>query len=210
MFVAVTTFAAAAALLILVPGPDNTLVIRNALRYGRPVGVRTAAGTLTGVLIWVAAAALGLSALLATSRVGYDALRYAGAAYLAWLGIASLRSAGKASVDINVDLGGSRWSHSGRVGYLTGVATNLANPKVGVFFVAFLPAFIPHGSPVGLTSLLLGVVFAIEAGLWFAVLLWLVGRATAWLRRPRVQRRLEQISGVVLVGFAVRLATERR
>ena len=90
------------------------------------------------------------------------------------------------------------------------MATHLANPKVGVFFVAFLPAFIPHGRPVGLTSLLLGVVFAIETGLWFALVIWLVGRSSAWLRRPRVQRRLEQISGVILVGFAVRLATERR
>lgn len=204
--IAVVTFAAAAALLILLPGPDNTLVIRNALRGGRRVGLRTAAGVLTGLLIWAAAAAGGLSVLLQASRIGYDVLRYAGAAYLLWLGVSSLRSRGGTALEGDAPGGARRRSGAG---YLTGIATNLFNPKIGVFMVSFLPAFVPRGAPVGATSLLLGLTYAVETAVWFAALLWLVGRGAAWLQRPAVQRRLEQLTGVVLIGFGLRLATER-
>ncbi len=91
-----------------------------------------------------------------------------------------------------------------------GVASNLANPKTGVFFIAFFPAFIPRGSSVVATSLLFGALFALEAAAWFGALLSGVSHVTGWLHRPRVQRRFEQISGVFLIGFAARLATERR
>lgn len=208
MAIAVVTFAAAAALLILVPGPDNALVVRNALRGGPRVGRGTAAGVLTGLVVWAAAAVLGLSALLRASHLGYDVLRYAGALYLLWLGVSSLRSKG-ASLVIEDDQQTNRPRAAG-VGYLTGVTTNLFNPKVGVFFVSFLPAFVPRGAPVGATSLLFGAMFVIETAVWFAALLALVGRGAAWLRRPRVQQRLGQLSGLVLMGFGLRLATEHR
>ena len=208
MVLAVATFAAASALLIVLPGPDNVLVVRNALRYGRFVGLRTAAGTLTGVVVWVLAAAFGLSALLAASRIGYDGLRVLGAAYLVWLGVGSLRSRGPVTLD------GTPTSDqpptTGRAGYLMGVITNLANPKTGVFFIAFFPTFIPHGSSIEATSLLFGALFVVEAAAWFAVLIWLVSQSASWLSRRHVQRRLEQISGLFLIGFAVRLVTETR
>jgi threonine/homoserine/homoserine lactone efflux protein len=204
MYLAVVTFAAAAALLILVPGPDNALVVRNALRGGRRCGQVTAAGVLTGLLLWAIAAALGLSALLKASRVGYDILRYAGAVYLVWLGITSLRHRPDAPADADDPPGAVRRA------YLTGVTTNLFNPKVGIFFITFLPAFIPHGASVGATSVLFGTMFVLETAAWFALLLWLIGRGSSWLRQPRVQRRLDRITGVVLIGFGVRLATERR
>ncbi len=143
MALAVLTFAAAAALSILIPGPDNTLVVRNALRGGSRVGVGTAVGVLTGLLVWVAAAAAGLSVLLQASRIGYDMLRYVGAAYLLWLGVHSLRSGGKTSLTAEDKSGGRR---AGGLGYLTGVATNLFNPKVGIFMITFLPAFITGGT----------------------------------------------------------------
>ena len=95
-------------------------------------------------------------------------------------------------------------------GYLTGLTTNLVNPKVGIFFITFLPAFIPRGASAGGMSLLFGTMFVIECAGWFALLLWLVGRGAEWLRQPRMQRRLERLSGVVLIGFGVRLAAERR
>ena len=91
-----------------------------------------------------------------------------------------------------------------------GVASDLANPKTGVFFIALFPAFIPHGSPVEATSLLFGALFALEAAAWFAALLWLVSRTTTWLDRSRVQRRIERLSGLLLIGCAVRLATGPR
>lgn len=204
---AIVTFAAAAALLILVPGPDNALVVRNALRGGQRFGQATAAGVLTGLLLWAAAAALGLSALLQASRTGYDILRYAGAVYLVWLGLNSLRSR---RPDAAADEQAAKSPGPIRLGYLTGVTTNVVNPKVGIFFITFLPAFVPQGEPVGAISLLFGAMFVIETAAWFALLLWLVGRGSAWLRQARVQRRLERLTGFVLVGFGVRLATERR
>jgi threonine/homoserine/homoserine lactone efflux protein len=209
VLVAVATFMAASALLIVLPGPDNALVLRNALRHGRTIGVRTSAGTLTGVLLWVVAAALGLSALLRASEVGYDLVRFLGAAYLIGLGLSSLQSRGMTPSDGEHEH--RRMSGAGgRAGYLMGVLTNLANPKTGVFFIAFFPAFIPRGSSVESTSLLFGALFVLEAAAWFAVLLWGVSRFAAWLHRPRVQRRMEALTGVVLIGFAIRLATERR
>jgi threonine/homoserine/homoserine lactone efflux protein len=91
-----------------------------------------------------------------------------------------------------------------------GVLSNLANPKTGVFFIAFFPAFIPRGSSIEAVSLLFGALFIVEATAWFAVLIWLVSHSAPWLGQPRVQRRLEQISGLFLIGFAVRLATQKR
>jgi threonine/homoserine/homoserine lactone efflux protein len=190
VLVALATFAAASALLIVVPGPDNVLIVRDALRYGRFVALRTAAGTLTGVVIWVLAAAFGLSALLAASRVGYDSLRLLGAAYLVWLGVGSLRARGRVALDVRStpDLSFA----TGRTGYLMGIVSNLVNPKTGVFFIAFFPAFIPRGSSIEATSLLFGALFFLEAAAWFGVVIWLVSRLAAWLSQRRVQRRLDQ------------------
>ena len=206
MPLAVLTFAAAAALLILVPGPDNVLVMHNALRGGRRFGQATAAGVLTGLLLWAAAAALGLSALLQASRVGYDVLRYVGAIYLIWLGVMSLRPR---RTDAPAESGSDELTEGVRLAYVTGVTTNLFNPKVGIFFISFLPAFIPHGASVGGISVLFGAMFVVETAAWFALLLWLVGRGASWLHQPRMQRRLERVTGVVLIGFGVRLAVRQ-
>jgi len=207
-------FAVAATLLILAPGPDSMLVLRNSLRGGRRVGLSTAAGTLTGLVGWALAATLGLSSLLAASRIGYDLLRFAGAAYLIWLGATSLWPRRRAAPNRKhpdregdvalVPVAGVRRA------YVNGVISNLCNPKIGAFFVAFLPAFIPAGTSVREFSLLLGVWFALETSLWLGALVWMVHRGAGWLSRSKVQRRLERLTGVVLIGFAIRLATEAR
>ena len=93
-------------------------------------------------------------------------------------------------------------------GFGSGLATDLLNPKVGVFFVTFLPGFVPRGESVGTTTLLLGGVFVVETLLYFTALLLLAGRITGWMANPRVQRRLDRATGLVLVGFGVRLAVE--
>ena len=215
MVTALAGFAAAATVVILAPGPDSMLVMRNALRGGRRAGMCTAAGTLTGLFSWAVAAALGLSSLLAASRTGYDILRLAGASYLIWLGVSSLlprrrrgASAGhspseerEAAPAPQVGLGRA---------YLNGVISNLCNPKIGVFFVAFLPGFIPAGVSVREFSLLLGIWFVLETALWLTALVSMAVRGMSWLRRPRVERRLERLTGLVLIGFGIRLATESR
>jgi threonine/homoserine/homoserine lactone efflux protein len=201
MLLAAAAFALAAALIVLLPGPDTLVVVRGILRGGRSRGVATAAGNLLGLAVWVAAAALGLSALLRASHLGYEVLRIAGGAYLIWLGIASirLRSAPRAVAERR-DLRGT--------GFLAGVVTNLLNPKVGVFFVTFLPGFVPHGYSVGWTSLLFGAIFVAETAAYWVLLLSLASRVTRWMNEPRIRRRLDATTGAVLIGFGIRLATE--
>jgi threonine/homoserine/homoserine lactone efflux protein len=197
---AVIAFSLAAALIVLLPGPDTLVVVRNLVRGGRRTAVLTVAGVLTGLTVWVLAAALGLSALLRASHDAYLVLRVVGAVYLVWLGIQSLRSRRAAALDQPVRLLGR--------GYSAGLATDLLNPKVGVFFVTFLPGFVPAGHPVGTTSLLFGAIFVVETAFYFALLLLLAGRVTGWMNHPVVRRRLDRITGAVLIGFGVRLASE--
>jgi threonine/homoserine/homoserine lactone efflux protein len=97
-----------------------------------------------------------------------------------------------------------------RRAYLNGVISNACNPKIGVFFIAFLPSVMPAGAPAGDVSLLFGVWFAVETGLWLAAVVWMAERAKHWLDQPRWQRRLEQVTGLVLIGFGIRVATEGR
>jgi threonine/homoserine/homoserine lactone efflux protein len=205
MAVALLTFLAAATLVIVAPGPDTLLVTRNVFRRGRRGGLVTAAGTVTGLALWSVAAAFGLSALLAASEVGYNVVRVAGGLYLIWLGVASLRSHGVVPA-APTETAPAPMHRA----YLSGVLSNVLNPKIGVFFVTFLPGFVPLGAPVGVTAALLGALFVVETALWLVVLVWLVGRGAGWLSRQGVRRWLDRITGVVLIGFGVRVATEVR
>jgi len=205
MAVALLTFLAAATLVIVAPGPDTLLVTRNVFRRGRWGGLVTGAGTVTGLALWSVAAALGLSALLAASEVGYNVVRVAGGLYLIWLGAASLRSHG--AVPAAPTEAPAMPMHRA---YLSGLLSNLLNPKIGVFFVTFLPGFVPIGAPIGTTAALLGAVFVLETALWLVVLVWLVGRGTGWLSRQGVRRWLDRVTGVVLIGFGIRVVAEVR
>jgi threonine/homoserine/homoserine lactone efflux protein len=187
-------------LIILLPGPDTLVIVRSIVRGGRSRGIATASGILVGLTVWVMAAALGLSAMLRASRVGYDTLRIAGAIYLVWLGVQSLRARGTG--------GGGTSRTDGRTGFLAGLVTNLLNPKVGVFFVSFLPAFVPHNASVGLYALLFGAIFIVLTIGYFALLLVLAARVTAWMNAPQIRRRLDAAAGAILIGFGFRLALE--
>jgi threonine/homoserine/homoserine lactone efflux protein len=201
MLVALAAFSLAAALIILLPGPDTLVMIRSIVRGGRSRGVSTAFGNLLGLAVWVSAAALGLSALLRASHVGYDVLRIAGAAYLIWLGVQSIRLR-------RTPAGSDQRSGLVGTGFLAGLVTNLLNPKVGVFFVTFLPGFVPHGYPVGVTSLIFGGIFVLETAVYWIVLLGLATKVTRWMNQPRTRRRLDAIAGAVLIAFGARLALE--
>ena len=204
---ALIEFSAAAALIVLLPGPDTLVVMRSLLRAGHRQARRTVWGVLTGLSIWATCAVLGLSALLQASHDGYTALRIAGAVYLCVLGIQAFRARG---VTAEVDRDPSHARRRGLIGagYLAGLTTDLLNPKVGVFFVTFLPAFVPHGEPIGRVTLLFGAIFVIETGLYFVVLIRFANRLVAGMRKPRVRRALDRATGAVLVGFGLRLALE--
>jgi threonine/homoserine/homoserine lactone efflux protein len=207
---AILTFVPVAALLVIAPGPHSLLVLRNAARGGRRAGLATAAGTVTGLLVWAAAAALGLAALVRASQIGYLAVRWAGAAYLVLLGsqlIWQRRHRGNGGQDTSLPAVAD--SHP-LAEYLTGAGTNLLNPKVGIFFISFLPVFIPRGVPVAPAAMILGGVFLAEGIAWLSIIAMLGDRLNAVLSRASVRRRMEQLAGLVMIGFGVRLALERR
>ncbi len=197
MTTALLTFALAAGILVVLPGPDSMLMLRAIAVAGRAGALRTAAGILTGLMVWILSASIGLAALLKASEVGYATLRIVGAVYLLILGVQALRARG--ALDRKGILG---------TGYAAGLTCNLFNPKVGVFFVTFLPGFVPDGASVATTSLLFGALFVIETAVYFTVMLLAVERLTRWLLDDVVRRRIQRLSGCVLIGFGVRLATE--
>lgn len=206
MLTASVTFALAAALIVLLPGPDTLVVLRNLVRGGRRRAALTVAGVLCGLSVWVVAAALGMAALLHASEEAYLALRVVGAGYLLWLGVQTLRS--RSVPDLVPDTAAELPAGGRGRGFGAGLATDLLNPKVGVFFVTFLPGFVPDGQPVGAASLAFGAIFVVETAAYFALLLFLAGRITGWLRDTTVRRWLDRATGTVLIGFGLRLVVE--
>ena len=205
---AVVTFALVAGALTVTPGLDTALVLRAALTRGRREAVATAAGIVGGLFVWGAAAAVGVSALLTASDVAYTVLRYAGAAYLVWLGGRLLvRAVRGTHADVEPDgtTPASAW-RAARVG----LATNLLNPKVGVFYVALLPQFVPAGSDPLAVGLLLAAVHGVLSVVWFALLIGLAAALARWLRRPATVRAIDGFTGTALVGFGVQLAASGR
>ncbi len=202
MLVSFVAFIGAATLIVLLPGPDTLVVVRSILRGGRRQGILTALGNLTGLTLWVLAAVLGIAALLRASEVGFTVLRVVGACYLVFLGVQAWRTRGTVA-----PADGGAVSLRG-TGFRAGLLTNLFNPKVGVFFITFLPGFVPAGAPVGWMTVAFGATFVLLTALYWVLLLVLAGRVTTWMNTPRIRRRLDVATAGVLVGFGVHLATE--
>jgi RhtB (resistance to homoserine/threonine) family protein len=203
VLVALGSFTLAAALLVLLPGPDTVVILRSIVRGGRRRGIATVLGIQTGLVLWITAAVLGLAALLRASEVAYTVLRVVGAAYLVWLGVQSLRARGA-----RLDATDSAHSRLSRTGYWAGLLSNLLNPKIGVFFVTFLPAFVPSGAAVVPTLLLFGAVFIVLNLAYQVPLVLLADRVARLVSRSRVRRAMDVVTGAVLLGFGLRLAIE--
>ncbi|MEU5028390.1 LysE family translocator [Streptomyces milbemycinicus] len=209
MLTSIVAFIGAAFLIAMVPGPSTVVIVRRAVVNGRRTGMATVLGNECGVLLWGLAAALGLSALLLASQVAYDVIRIAGAAVLVWMGARALWRARRARRADGPDAEPAETAEvSWRRAYWQGLITNFANPKAGVFAVSFLPQFVPQGAPVLLTLLAFSVIWAVVDLVWYLPLVWLAGRMGGVLRRQSVRRRMEQISGAVLVGLGLRLAAQ--
>lgn len=209
---AVLSFALVAGLLTLVPGLDTALVLRSSISKSRSFAFATALGISTGAMIWGVAAAVGVSALLAASEFAYRALTLAGAAYMVWLGATLLwKILRKEKVPAAPAREAAELS-SGRndlfKGWLTGTGTNLLNPKVGVFYIATIPQFIPAGTSPLLMGVLLAGVHCLLSMVWFTLLIFGTGYAARWLKGARSIRIIDGITGTVLVGFGVKLALE--
>ena len=197
-------FVAAATLMTLTPGLDTAMVLRTSAAEGRRSGAAAAAGIALGLMIWGTGAAFGLTALLAASRFAFVVVKWAGAAYLAWLGLKLLLKPRGTWTDAAAPGAGASggWPQAFRRGLLS----NLLNPKVGVFYITFLPQFIPHGYNVALVSLLLTSIHVVLGLAWLSVLVALTAPLGRWLRRGPVVQALDRLTGAVFIGFGVRLA----
>jgi len=198
-------FLGVAAVIIVTPGPDTALVVRNALFGGRRDGILTAAGVVTGLATWAVAASTGAAALLQASAPAFLALKLAGAAYLAYLGAHSLVRALRRRAD--AEPSGPRPSAPA---FRQGLFSNLGNPKIAVFFVSLLPQFTPGGHASFASMLVLGLVFCAMGLVWLTAYALLVARAGAFFGRGRVACALDGLTGVVLVALGARVATEPR
>jgi len=242
-------FAIAAGVLTLIPGPDTLLTIRTALAAGRATALAAAAGISTAVIGWGCAAGLGLTAALAADPSLYLGLRWAGAAYLAWLGVRSIVHGGRWPVaqvaeatDANAEAAYANADHADHAtdgadrakdgtdhatdgaghandaagelnrvrplvpAYLRGILTCASNPKVGIFYLALFPQFIPPRANVLEWSILLAGIHAAEGLAWLTIVAALAGRLGRALRRRRTRRWADGVSGAAFLAFAARLA----
>ena len=203
------TFLGVSIVVIVVPGPDTALTIRNTVRGGRAPGIGTALGVSAGQLIWAVATSVGLVAVLLASEPVFRAVRLAGVAYLIWLGLQSLRAAvtarGPAPAGETV-----RERLSARAAFGQGIVNNLANPKMAVFFASVLPQFTAPGHGMFSALVLLGVVFSILTFVWLAAYAAVLSTAGRLLRASRLHRAVEAVSGTVLIGLGVKVAADAR
>lgn len=204
---ALLAFAATAALLTITPGLDTALVLRTAAAEGPRRAMQAAVGIALGCLGWGLVVGAGLGALLAASQLAYELLRWAGALYLFYLGIRLIgrprRSIAIAPADEGTGARQPNW-------LLRGLLTNLLNPKVGVFYVSFLPQFIPPGSSVLAWSVLLASIHNVLGLMWFGALVLATRPLVAALRRPGVIAGLDRMTGVLFIGFGAKLALSAR
>lgn len=211
---ALLAFTLAAGFLTITPGLDTALVLRTAPVEGPRRAMLAGFGVCCGCLFWGLAASAGLGALLAASQLAYRMFRGAGACYLIFLGLKLLLRKGRLGMAMGTGespaaLGGpinvspAQW-------FIRGLLTNLLNPKVGMFYVTFLPQFIPSGVSITVFSVLLAAIHAAEGILWFFVLTLAIRPLARWLSRPRVVQTLDQATGTLLVGFGLGLVFEGR
>ncbi|GHG27403.1 LysE family translocator [Streptomyces filamentosus] len=203
---ALWSFALVVGLLTLTPGLDTALILRTAALGRRTRAWGVVLGIQTGTLIWGALTSLGVTALLTASHLAYEVLRWAGAAYLLWMAgrmLASTFRGDRAGSGAEVEVGGADTLAGG---WRQGTLTNLLNPKVGVFYVAVLPQFIPAGAPHFTMGLALTSVHVVLGMIWSTVLIASASALGTWLRGARARRILDRVTGTVIGAFAVRLA----
>ncbi len=196
-------FTLAAALLTITPGLDTALVLRTAGSEGPRPALLAGLGICLGCLLWGAVVALGLGVLLAASELAYTLLRWAGGAYLVYLGIRLIAgNRDRFALDDDKSETGSAW-------FWRGLLTNILNPKVGIFYVSFLPQFVPVDASVPATTLLLAAIHSALGLIWFAALILATQPIAAALRRPPVVRTLDRLTGGLFLLFGARLVLSR-
>ena len=200
----ILAFTLAATVLTLTPGLDTALVLRTATVEGRFQALRAALGINAGCLLWGAAVAFGLGALIAVSELAFNVLKFCGAGYLAWLGLNMLwRPRRSLAAEPTAAKPDANW-------FMKGMLGNLLNPKIGIFYVSFLPQFIPQGQPLVAWTFGLVSIHVVLGLLWSLALIAATQPLAGVLRRPQVITWMDRATGMIFVLFAARLALSKR
>ena len=207
-----TAFFVLSALLTITPGADMALVTRNTLVAGRGAALFTTLGISSGIALHAFMWAIGLSAIISRSATLYDAVRFVGAGYIIYLGLRSLLGSGKHGLLGDAVPGAAESGPSRPLGryFSQGLLTNVLNPKVALFYLTFLPQFISPNDPVIAKALFLAGIHIALGIIWLTGYSYMLGRLSAVLTRADVRRRLEQVTGVLLIALGIRLLWERR
>ncbi|MEJ4045441.1 LysE family translocator [Erwinia sp. SLM-02] len=200
---ALMAFTFAATLLTLTPGLDTALILRTSTVEGTRKAIQAQMGINAGCLAWAAMLAFGLGALLAVSELAYNLLKWCGAAYLAWLGAQMLLHPRQKMGEADISRGTQNW-------FMRGFFGNLLNPKVGIFYVSFLPQFIPTGHSLVLWTFGLVMIHVVIGTLWSALLIGSTRRLSGILQREKVVKWLDRTTGTVFLLFAAKLAVSHR
>ncbi|PFF64752.1 lysine transporter LysE [Bacillus thuringiensis] len=194
--------------LIILPGPDTAMATKNTLIAGKVGGVKTVFGTCIALLIHTLAAVIGLSALIVKSALLFSIFKYVGALYLIYIGIKALLAVrNKEGVDTNDISLNNENKHTScfRQGFLT----NLLNPKIAVFFLTFLPQFLNPNHNTFIQLLVMCLTYLVLTAFWFAFYIFLIDKISAFMKKPKTQRYIQGLTGIVLIGFGVKLAFEK-
>lgn len=203
-------FIAASGLLTITPGVDTVMVLRTSTSNGPRGGSAASLGICLGLLVWGMSAAFGLTALLAASELVFTIVKWAGAAYLVYLGVMLILKPRAYVATAQAAVGSATRSRGNWDSFQRGFLSNILNPKVGVFYVTFLPQFIPHGVNVAAFSILLAGIHVLLTLAWFSLLIALTVPLGRFLAKPSVVRNLDRVTGCVFVGFGLKLAVTKR
>jgi threonine/homoserine/homoserine lactone efflux protein len=201
------SFVAVASLIVIVPGADMALVARNTLVGGRSAGLRTAIGTLLGLVVHAGAALVGLSVVIAASATAFTVVKVVGASYLVWLGLQTLWGTRKRSRVPPADPASAKsLPRMAQAPLVQGMLTNVLNPKMAVFFLSFLPQFVDPSRAATPQILVLAGTFIVMGAIWLSAYVVAVDQLSGVLTRPLVKRWLDRFIGTTLVALGVRLA----
>jgi len=206
----IIAFAGIAALLTITPGQDTVLVIRNVMAQGQRAGLLTTLGICCGLFVHATLSAVGLSLILLKSATAFEVVKLLGAAYLIWLGAQSLWQTLHGSNRAFEESIPKQRSANGWRCFVQGFLTNILNPKVAVFYLAFLPQFISPGDWVFGKSMLLAFIHWVEGILWLSIVVLFFSRFRSWFNRSHIRRTIEATTGAILIAFGTRLALEQR
>lgn len=200
------TFLVLSLFVVMSPGIDTALITKRTISDGRIDGYKMALGITTGSLVHTFAAAFGLSALLMQSAVAFEIVKYVGAIYLIYLGLSSFISRKKKATSVENQYN----DEMKKSAFKQGLFSNILNPKVAMFFLTFLPQFVKTGENATQQLIIMGVIYTLLSISWFFIYVFFINYLREWLMSPKVQRIMDKATGLVLIGFGLKLALDKQ